>query len=67
MDILCSHVVHTPFWSGRNISVKVPILSPLAAEGVQVGGSDLREGLSFGWLNRGNSYPCVDGIMRTID
>lgn len=67
VDILWSHLVHTPSRSGRNISVKVPILSSLPVEGVRVSGSDLKAGLSVGWLNQGNSQPCADGITRTID
>lgn len=60
--LLLSHPVYRLSWRGRNTSLKVPIPSLLAVEGVQVSGSDLRKGLSVGWLNQGNSQPCVDGI-----
>lgn len=39
-DVLLSHLAYVPSWGGRNISVKGPILSPLAVEGVWVSGSD---------------------------
>lgn len=67
VDILLSPLVYKPPWDGRNISGKVPILSPLAVEGARLSGSDLKKGLSVGWLNQGNSQPCVDGITMTTD
>lgn len=62
-----THLADTPSWSGRNISVKVPILSPLAVEQVQVSGSNSKEGSSVRWQNQGNSQPCADGITMAIE